>query len=169
MQYLNPVLHPAVDSCDEQIREVLKSQEALGNNLDKLALALQEFSEKFKMTPVTKYTEKLSRARKRLRTVNSTVEQINNRLENIRSIVRKKEQLEKFVGEAKNSKAPPSPITSVASLIDLLSLDEKPVALSSSSSLGSADKPGVHSTDTDKEVADALNEVLAPLPHVYPV
>jgi len=150
------VLTPAVETCDEQIRDVLKSQEALGNNLDRLALALQEFTDKSKMPPVTKYTEKLSRARKRLKTVNSTVEQINNRLENIRSIVRKKEQLEKFVpGESKSNKAPPSPVTSVASLIDLLAWDDKQAV---------TEKPST--TDTDKEVADALHDVLSPLPHI---
>jgi len=164
------VLTPAVETCDEQIREVLKSQESLGNNLDRLASALQEFTEKTKMPPVTKYTEKLSRARKRLKTVNTTVEQINNRLENIRSIVRKKEQLEKFVaGESKTSKAPPSPVTSVASLIDLLSWDDKNTAPSAGSGSSGSMTESRPPTDTDKGVAEALHAVLAPLPHVYPV
>ncbi|GAB5365302.1 hypothetical protein AAMO2058_001046100 [Amorphochlora amoebiformis] len=82
-------LKPAVEVCDQQIRNVVESQNVLQTYIQGLSAELSK-------APITDipglkdYNVKLANTRKRLANVATTVDRINHRLESIRSLVRKK-------------------------------------------------------------------------------
>lgn len=92
-QGLYNALCPAVTACDEQLRNVMASQQELATHIDRLASALKSFNSEIQTPDLSAYVEKLTRAGVRVKKLNSSVTQINARLEKIRASVRKNEMV----------------------------------------------------------------------------
>lgn len=142
-------LKPAVTACDESVREVLASQQVLAQQLARLHTALNNFSvavdtqqkstpssagnennpSPIDGTPVPEilrgYTTKIVNSKTRLKKSCVTLTKINQRLENIRALIRKKElaAVQNKVELASPQKSDVQPPPSVTSLMDLLDWD----------------------------------------------
>ena len=110
---LYDAVHPALAQCDAAIDSVFTSQAQLASQIDTLAALLASFNalHRSSATLFSPYTAKLQSAKKRIKRLQTSVDRINGRLNDMRDVVRRKEGL---VGGA--------PVASVGGLAGRLSL-----------------------------------------------
>ena len=92
---LYDALHPALAHCDTAIESVFTSQSQLASHIDTLAALLTQFNALHTTSAqlFTPYTAKLQSAKKRIRRLQTSVDRINGRLNDMRDTVRRKEGL----------------------------------------------------------------------------
>ena len=92
---LYDALHPALAHCDAAIDSVFTSQAQLASHIDTLASLLASFNALHRSSSAlfTPYTAKLQSAKKRIKRLQTSVDRINSRLNDMRDVVRRKEGL----------------------------------------------------------------------------
>ena len=92
---LYDAIQPALAHCDAAIDSVFASQAGLASQIDTLAALLSSFNALHRSSAAlfAPYTAKLQAAKKRVKRLQSSVERINGRLDDMRDTVRRKEGL----------------------------------------------------------------------------
>ena len=88
------VISPALSNCDAAISSVFSSQDALAAQIDALAGVLASFHSLQQAALFAPYTQKLQAAKKRITRLQANVERINERMDEMRDMVRRKEGLD---------------------------------------------------------------------------
>mmetsp|Transcript_12650 Transcript_12650/g.14980 ORF Transcript_12650/g.14980 Transcript_12650/m.14980 type:complete len:132 (+) Transcript_12650:49-444(+) len=121
-------LKPSVEVCDQQIKNVVESQSVLQTYIQSLSAELDK-------APITDipglkdYNTKLALTKKRLAGITATVERINARLENIRTMVRRKGTLQiesehTSKGDQKDLEKKNNESVGIPSISDLISWED---------------------------------------------
>ena len=97
---LYDVLSPALSCCDSAISSVFASQDALAAQIDSLSLVLSSFHSLHQSAAFAPYTAKLQGAKKRIRRLQSSVERINERLDDLRDLIRRKEGIDGYSAQS---------------------------------------------------------------------
>eukprot|EP00808_Paulinella_micropora_P002866 g47552.t1 len=139
------VLKPSVLAVDQQLRQVLSSQEELGRQVQALGTVLATFETKAQVPALSPYSRSLKKSGIRLKKVSVMVDRINARVEAIRTIIRKNE-------------------TAKAALFDELGGADPGSAAASSSSPSSSSSSAFPST----AVPASSNEASPTSPHTPP-
>jgi len=82
-QGLIQLLGPVVAECDNRVQDVFTSQAELSAQIDALSEELTKFMDVSKTPHLTPYVQKLNNARGRMNNINTTLTQINARLDQI--------------------------------------------------------------------------------------
>ena len=129
---LYDALHPALSTCDAAITSVFTAQTQLAAQIDSLAALLASFQQLSKSAVFAPYTEKLRSAKRRVKRLQAAVERINERMDDCREMVRRKEGLDGGAADRQRSTAGgllSAPATAEAALVGgLKGLTEKVVS-----------------------------------------
>ena len=115
---LYDVLSPALSSCDSAISSVFASQDALVAQIDSLSLVLSSVHSLHQSAAFAPYTAKLQGAKKRIRRLQSNVERINERLDDLRELIRRKEGIDGYSGQSSSSLDLQAGLTSLTRLTE---------------------------------------------------
>ena len=113
------VLSPALSSCDSAISSVFASQDALAAQIDTLSALLASFHSLNQSAQFAPYTAKLQSAKKRIKRLQLHVDRINERMDDMREMIRRKEGIDGY------SNLPTPTIDLQAGLTSLTRLTEK--------------------------------------------
>ena len=91
---LYAALSPALSSCDSAIASVFASQDGLAAQIDALAAVLSSFHALQQQSLFSPYTAKLQSAKRRIRKLQTAVDRIHERMDDLRELIRRREGID---------------------------------------------------------------------------